>query len=235
MTTSTRCASSAASIHVALHGDASTYYETVHGSTAHRYAIADMTGMFAPALRVGDDGKARVAYTLDAGITFGTFTGSGFSNTHVAGSEEGWAPVMVLGKGDAAYLLWDRSPEPGGCVTRDSEPTDGTYFSTNASGTWQTSRLSLTVGEAALTVDVVSGQVHALVSGFDQNAASPQASASLIYFTGPAGGPWTPTTLLPYAVDTPVIKLDQATGALLVMYAVTSDGGATQIYAMTKP
>ncbi len=129
----------AGTIHVAVHGGASMYYETVHGSTAHRYTIADLTGMSAPALRVGDDGKARVAYVPgDGGITFGTFTGSGFATSQVTGSEEGWDPVMVLGNGDAAYLLWDRSPAPGGCVTREAEAEDGTYFSTNAGGSWQT-------------------------------------------------------------------------------------------------
>jgi len=231
----------AGTIYVSIHDGEEIVYATLRGTTYRRYAIAHSTQSDAIAsLRVGDDGKARVAYEAydaandSSAIRYGEFTGAGFSTSLIPGSDEGWAPAMVLGKGDSVYVVWNRSPEPGGCVIRDPEPTDGTYFSTNAGDTWQTSRLSLSVGEAALTVDVVSGQVHALVSGADPNATSPQASASLVYFTEPAGGPWTPTTLLPYEVDSPVIKLDQATGALLVMYAVTPDGGPTQIYAMTR-
>ncbi len=221
-------------IHVAVHDGASMYYETVHGSTAQRYTIADRTGMSAPALRIGDDGKARVAYEPgDGGIAFGTFTGSGFATSQVPGSEEGWDPVMVLGQGDAAYLLWDRSPQPGGCVTRDAESTDGTYFSTNASGTWQTSRLTPLVGDASLTVDTSTGTVDAVVSGRD-DYDSPRVQG-FAYFMGPAGGPWAQTTLLPEAVESPVIKLDTATGALLVMYEKTAADGMTRIYEMAKP
>ena len=221
-------------VHVAVHGGASMYYETVHGSTVHRYTIADLTGMSVPALRVGDDGKARVAYEPgDGGITFGTFTGSGFATSPVTGSEEGWDPVMVLGTGDAAYLLWDRSPEPGGCVIRDAEPTDGTYFSTNAGGSWHTSRLTPLVGDASLTVDTSTGVVDAVVSGSD-DYDSPRVEG-FAYFTGPAGGPWVETTLLPAEVASPVIKLDAASGGLLVMYEMTAPNGTTQIYAMTKP
>ncbi|MGZ6258980.1 MAG: hypothetical protein ACXWQ6_10945 [Candidatus Limnocylindrales bacterium] len=221
-------------IHVAVHGGASMSYETVNGSTAHRYTIADLTGMSVPALRVGDDGEARVAYEPGGGgITFGTFTGSGFAMSHVTGSKEGWDPVMVLGRGDAAYLLWNRSPEPGGCVTRDAEPMDGTYFSTNASGAWQTSRLTPLVGDASLTVDTSTGTVDAVVSGRD-DYDSPRVEG-FAYVTGPAGGPWAQTTLLPREVQSPVIKLDTATDALLVMYQMTAANGTTQSYAMTRP
>ncbi len=221
-------------IHAAVHGGASMYYETVHGSTTHRYTIADLTGMSAPALRVGDDGNARVAYEPgDGGITFGTFTGSGFATSQVTGSDEGWDPVMVLGKGDAAYLLWDRSPEPGGCVTREAEAEDGTYLATNAGGSWHASRLTPLVGDASLTVDTSTGMVDAVVSGSD-DFDSPRVEG-FAYFMGPAVGPWVETMLLPEEVQSPAIKLDTATGVLLVMYEMTAANGTTQGYAMTRP
>ena len=221
-------------IHVAVHGGASMYYETVHGTTAHRYTIADLTGMSVPALRVGDDGKARVAYEPgDGGITFGTFTGSGFATSHVTGSEEGWDPVMVLGKGDAAYLSWNRSPEPGGCVIRDAEAQDGTYLATNMGGSWHTSRLTPLVGEASLTVDTSTSTVEAVVSGSD-DYDSPRVEG-FAFFMGPAGGPWVETTLLPAEVQSPVIKLDTASGELVVMYETTAADGTTQSYVMTRP
>lgn len=221
-------------IHVAVHGGASMTYETVHGTTAHRYTIADLTGMSVPALRVGDDGKARVAYEAgDGGITFGTFTGSGFSTSQVTGSEEGWDPVMVLGKGDVAYLLWNRSPEPGGCVIRDAEAQDGTYLATNAAGSWHTSRLTPLVGDASLTVDTSTGTVDAVVSGNDEYDF-PRVEG-FAYFMGPAGGPWVETMLLPAEVQSPVIKLDTASGELVVMYETTAANGTTQSYVMTRP
>ena len=81
------------------------------------------------------------------------------------------------------------------------------------------------------TVDVATGRVHALVSGTDANICCPQEPGSLLYFTEPAGGPWTQTTLLPHEVASPVIKFDPATSTLLVMYEASAADGTTQVYA----
>jgi len=228
-------------LHVAVHADAAMAYETLHGTTYHRYSIAVHTGGAAASLRLGDDGKARVVWEDsdlpgdDSLIEYGLFTGSGFSTAAIPGSDEGWAPQLVLGATDAAYVVWNRSAQPGGCVIRGAEPTDGTYFATNVSGVWVSSRLTPTVGDAALTVDVVTGRIHALVSGVDPNVCCPQEPGDLLYLTQMAGGPWAQTALMPVEVASPVIKLDPATGGLLVMFERSAPDGTTRIYAMARP
>ncbi len=82
-------------------------------------------------------------------------------------------------------------------------------------------------------MDTSTGTVDAVVSGSDDYDYP--AVEGCAYFTGPAGGPWTETTLLPHEVGSPVIKLDTATGALLVMYEMSAANDTTQSYAMTRP
>jgi hypothetical protein len=83
-------------------------------------------------------------------------------------------------------------------------------------------------------VDTSTGTVDAVVSGSD-DYDSPRVEG-FAYFMGPAGGPWVETTLVPDVVESPVIKLDPATGSLLVMYEdAAADGTSVQIHAMTRP
>ena len=168
-----------------------------------------------------------------AGSRSGRSPGRGSRPPRSPAARRAGIPSWSSATGDAAYLLWDRSPEPGGCVIREAEAEDGTYFATNAGGTWHTSRLTPLVGDPSLTVDTSTGTVDAVVSGSD-DYDSPRVEG-FAYFTGPAGGPWAQTTLLPHEVGSPVIKLDTATGALLVMYEDTAADGTTQSYAMTRP
>jgi len=228
---------------VATANVAPTYYETLQGSSYHRYTVTQAQQVAPPSLRVGDDGKARIVYEdvnlkddTDT-LLYGVFTGSGFSTSAIPGSDEGWAPELVLGQGNAAYLLWDRSPQPGGCVTRGPEAADGTYYATNESGTWQTTRLTPSVGAASLTLDVPSGRLFALVSGQGRTPDDTDVPAydGVFYFTKPAGGSWTVTTLLPAPVSSPVIRMNAATGAILVAYIEVGAGDSSyQIHVMTK-
>ena len=206
-------------------------YETQAGATYHRYALADASG---PSLRVGDDGKARLVYGSGASLRYATFNGTGFTSAPIAGSEEGWGPDLVLGPGDVADVLWDRAPTGGGCVTRDAEAADGTYFATNSGGSWQTSRLTQLVGQASLTLDPGTGQVDAVVSGSDEYDVP--AVEGFVFFTRSADGTWASTTLSPTEVESPVIRLDPATGTVLVAYITTATGGSTsQVMFRARP
>lgn len=202
------------------------YYETLAGSTLRRYRIPGASG--GTSLRIGSDGRARIAFESSSGVRFATFTGSGFATTRipVSASGEDVHPALVLDPADEAHLLWTRKPGEGGCATRDTEPDDGTYYSTNVSGSWTTHRITRATGETSLQVDSASDRVHALVSG----------QVGLWYFTKASGGPWTSKRIVPKAwVSSPVIRLDPATGKLLIVYLGASSSGPTRIYAMTRP
>jgi len=227
-------------LHVAVHADAAMAYVTLHGATYHRYPIAVHTDGAGASLRVGDDGKARVAYedsdlpADQSQIRYGVFTGSGFSTSAIPGSDEGWDPQVVLGAGDTAYVLWQRSPQPGGCVTREAEAADGTYFATNAGGAWSTTRLTSLAGDASLTVDPATGTVDVVVSGSDEYDVP--SVEGFLFLTRSPDGAWGTTTLSATEVDAPVIRLDPVTGAALVAYTTfEQDGSTAQVDVTTRP
>ncbi len=197
------------------------YYETLVGAVAHRYRIPGAVGR--TAMRIGTDGRARIAYETGDGIRLATFTGSGFATTRVARSKsaEDVRPALVLDARNDAHVLWTRKPSEGGCVTRDANPDDGTYYSTNAGGSWTSQRITKSVGETSLQVDPASGRIHAIVSG----------RVGIWYFTKALGGSWAAKRVAAKRwVLSPVIRLDPATGRLLVVYLGGPD--FTQIYAV---
>jgi hypothetical protein len=201
--------------------DGRVYYVTSRGASYHRYLIPNATG--ASALRVGDDGRARVAYEADAAIWYGTFTGSGFASEKIEGSTNGYRPVLVLGAGDRPYLLWRRGyHEEGGCIGPGPEPIDGTYFGTKADGAWKVERLTPEQSAASLTLDVDTGLVHAVIG-------SP--GGWLVYLSGPGGGSWARHTFENVRTGLAVIRLDPTTGAVLVAY-VGRVGDREHVYAM---
>ena len=197
-------------------------YEMLVGSVTHRYRIPGAVGR--TAMRIGSDGHARIAYETGTGIRFATFTGAGFATTRITRSNSGEdvRPALVLDSHDDAHILWTRKPGEGGCATRDTNPDDGTYYSTNAGGAWTSQRITKSVGETSLQVDPASGRIHALVSG----------RVGIWYFTNASQGSWTAKRILAKGwVNSPLIRRDPATGRLLVVYLGGPDG--TQPYAMT--
>ena len=197
-------------------------YEMLVGAVMHRYRIPGAVGR--TAMRIGTDGHARIAYETETGIRFATFTGAGFATTRVATSNSGEdvRPALVLDSHDDAHILWTRKPGEGGCATRDTNPDDGTYYSTNAGGAWTSQRITRSVGETSLQIDPASGRIHALVSG----------RVGIWYFTKAPEGPWTAKRVVAKGwVSSPLIRRDPATGRLLVVYLGGPDG--TKPYAMT--
>lgn len=204
-----------------------TVYETLTGGTLKRYPIADATGW--TSLRIGDDGKARIAYEGADSIEFGAFGTDSFATAPIPGSARGWDPVLALAPGNAAYMLWNRSYHGAGCVEPGPDPADGTYFGTNASGHWVSSRLTKLVGGASLALDPATADLHAVVTDY----------RTLVYFQKAAGSSWTHATLVSKGgPSSPVIRENPKTGALLVAFVVTGPGGPqgpTIVEVMTKP
>ena len=209
--------------------DGKTYYESLAaGSTTANRRIAISGAAGSTALRVGDDGKPRVAFEASAGLVYGTIDGGGLSTDAIPGTKRGWNPVLILEPGNVADVVWTRSWH-GGCAEPDPLPEDGTYFSTNAGGTWHSTKLSSVAGGQSITVDPATGEIHLLVSDF--------RSATL--FERSATGSWSHRSLASGGVSSTVIRQDPTNGSLFVAYvsspgAVGGDESINVVKVMTK-
>lgn len=184
------------------------YYETVRSASVHRYEVPGASG--ATSLRIGDDGRARIAYESGDLLRYATFTGDGFSSKKIPGTVHGYAPVLVLGAHDQPHLMWLRGPDPVAyCGDDEARTTEGTYYSTQKGGTWRSERLGPRRYVASVTVDTSSGRVHLLVSG---------KRGRLVYLTRIGTGTWSKRIVEPSYAGPAVIRLDQDTGDLLVAY-----------------
>lgn len=198
------------------------YYETLRSGSHHRYEIPQATGM--TSLRIGDDGRARIAYEGGGSLRYATFTGAGFSSQKIPGTSRGYGPALVLGANDRPYLMWFRGNRPGGgCAEPEPPPDAGTYYSSEKAGTWTSERLTTQQDVASVTVDTASGRVHVLVS---------DKRGHLGYMTK-AGKAWSKRTIDTLDVTNAVIRLDQDTGDLLVAY-VSWDGEVQRPFVVTK-
>ena len=210
-----------------------TIYETNAGGRLRRHAIPGATGL--SSLRVGDDGRARIGYEAGGSLRYATFIGSRFQWSLIPGTigRDGY-PILVLDGANHAHLVWERMtarPQTPGCVDREPPPTppdDGTYYATNASGSWTphaARRITPKLGYASLKVDVTSGRVHVLLGMWD---------GGVRYYTKAAGGSWSGQWLSPVRAYGVALRLDQPRQRLVAVYA--QDGTtANGIYALTKP
>jgi hypothetical protein len=186
--------------------DRSTAYEVLTGGALARQVIGDATG--GSSLRVGDDGKGRVAYETAKGISFGTVQNGRFVGARIPGSASGHSPVLTLAGGNVAYVIWSRHYVDGGCIDGGSNPLDGTYIATNASGRWVTSRLTTMVGAASMTIDQVTGELQLVVSDMHR----------IVRFHKGSGGEWAKETLTRRNPTSSVIRQNPTNGNLVVAF-----------------
>ena len=136
------------------------------------------------------------------------YCGDQFSSRTIPNSTNGWDPALALAPGNDAYLVWNRSYHGLGCAGPGPDPLDGTYFATDASGTWVSSRLTTLVGGTSLTLDPATGELHVLVSDYRR----------IVYFHRARGADWAHEDLARGGASSPVIRQDPTTGSLLVAY-----------------
>ena len=192
------------------------YYVRVSEGTTTRALIR---GAIATAsLRIGDDGRARVAYETARGIRYAVFNGSSFSTATLPKSDGGFDPQLVLDAGGHAHVLWTRAYHGGGCAEAGPDPRDGTYYASNATGTWVSTRISRQVSGGSMTVDR-TGLVHVLMP----------TEAGLQYLTHRPGAGWTRYRMTDKHVGSPVIKIDPSSGAIVAAYVSSQN----RIYVMT--
>jgi hypothetical protein len=182
------------------------YYETLTGGAYHRYRISGVIGP--TSLRVGSDGIARVAFETVSGVSYAVFNGSGFSASVIPGSGGGFAPLLVFDSGNHAHLLWSRTPHGPGCAQPEGDSKDGTYYATDAGGSWAVTRISRVPADKSLAFDVSTARPLVLLG----------AGPGLQYLTKNSEGSWTSSTVTRGVAGSPVIKLDVSTGRLLVAY-----------------
>ena len=127
-------------------------------------------------------------------------------------------PSLVLGPSDHAYVVWTQNLDMGGgCAGIDPGPRDGTYFATDATGQWVTTRLTRTPGESAITFEPSTGRIDVITHDFD-------GGGPLTYRTSSDGTDWTAAPISDTRELTdPVIRVDPATNRLVVLAISWSD------------
>jgi hypothetical protein len=174
------------------------------------------------ALRVGDDGRARVAYWADGSLRYGTLNGSGFSTSKIATGRTDGPAALALGPGDRPHVVYTiaRPTGDGGCGDPEGLARTGTYLATMVDGKWTSERVTKTVGLPSLALDPGSGRVHVMVG-------------NTVYTKEPSRG-WT-SARLPAGVEDPEMRVDPATGRLLLVYLRSSpDGESDGLFAITS-
>jgi hypothetical protein len=200
-------------------------YASIRGSSISETRLPEAEST---ALRVGDDGRPRIAFTAGGTVRLATLTGAGrFSTTTVFSADDVWvsSPVLVLGSGDHAYVSWSAiaSANEAGCYEPPPPTHEGTWFATDADGKWATKRLSKDIGTATLAVDVETGRLHATYND----------SRGIRYVTRAADGTWSGSRLKGFAgFAGSVLRRDPATGTLLLVGS-SDDEAKPGIYAFT--
>jgi hypothetical protein len=173
------------------------------------------------ALRVGDDGRARVAYWHNGSLLYGTFNGSGFSTSKVSDGPTDNAASLVLGDGNQPHVVYTIVRPTYGCGDGVKQPSRvGTWYATMVNGKWISQRINKKVGFPSLVLDPGSGRVFVLLD-------------NVVYTKAPTGT-WE-SARLPKVVKFPVMRIDPATGSLLLVYeAPNPDGESSSLMAITS-
>jgi len=183
-----------------------------------RVEIPDASGT---SLRVGDDGRARIAYSTEGAIRVGTIDGDELASEVVAKSQHALfdSPTLVLAPGDVASLVWTQYiVADAGCGGEDRD-TQGTWFATDAGGSWAVGKASDVIGQTSLTIDNARGEAHVLVA----------SDEGIRHLVRNGAGEWS-SDLLPGTGVNPVIRVDPASDALVAF--VLTDGA---IRTYTQP
>ena len=199
---------------VQMNGDGPYAYIVVKGGAGSRFALPNVTG--GVSLRVGSDGRARIAYESNASIKLATFTGSGFSVETVPGKAM-HDPVLVLDANDNAHVMYLRTSIYSGgmgCIDNgELDPNRGLFYTTNAGGSWKSDRMTRNLGAASFELDRATGQIHAVIT----------SDGTLTYFTKASGGTWQSRKLVGKDAMDAVIARDATSGRIVILYDSMSE------------
>jgi hypothetical protein len=197
-----------------------TWYERIENDAPERIRIPDAVGPVA--LQLGDDQRPRLAYEAKAGIRFGTVKDQALSATAIPGSDGGSQPSVAVGPGNVAFVLWVRVWH-GGCDTIHPDPKDGTYLSTNAGGSWTTTRVSRGVRGAAVKLVPATGDLLVLEHG---------DSMTVRRLAG--NGEWTQEEISNGLIQSADLEIDPVTSMEFVAYGARSANDKTGVRVRTR-
>jgi hypothetical protein len=171
-------------------------------------------------LRVGDDGRARIAYTTGSDVRYATITTDGrlsASTIYRSSVMQLSAPSLVLGQGDRPYIAWSAHEQwgGGGCADgSDAVPQPGTYFATLVDGAWSIRRISRIVDAPSILVDPQTGRVEVVVS-YDKG---------IRHLTRRPDGSWT-GRLIPgtFGLGQSLVRRDPRSGHLVLVASTWND------------
>jgi len=202
------------------------FYGSLRGSTFSSIRIPDAE---ATSLRIGDDGRPRIAFTTGGAMRYGVVSGERLTTSTIFAYDDVGPsqPVLVLGRGDHAFVSWAaiRGQDVVGCEDTPTPTHEGTWFATDVDGKWATKRLSTDIGSASLALDVVAGRLHATYT--DQRG--------IRYVTRASDGTWSGSRLeVTEDFNATVLRRDPQTGLLLLVGSVSGDDESTSgIFAVT--
>jgi hypothetical protein len=204
------------------------YYASQRGATHRRILLKDAKET---SLRVGDDGRPRIAFTTDHSVRLATIGSAGRVSTHTVFAAKDvytWSPVLVLGAKNAAYLSWSATTWSGGGCSDGGlkSPREGTWFATDASGRWERKRLTPEPGPSSIAADVETGRVHVLYAD----------TRGYRFITRSESGTWSGTRLdRSIDINGLLLRRDAATGRFLAVGAKWTDDVTTNgIYALVR-
>jgi hypothetical protein len=213
-------------------GQGPVYYLSQRGATQRRVLIRDARET---SLRIGDDGRPRVAFTTVHAVKVATIgRGVRVSTATVFAANDVFmrAPALVLGAHDTAYVSWAATTwSGGGCVDGDfRSPNEGTWFATDATGRWELKRLTPDASYASLAADVSTGRVHVLYP--DRRGYR--------FVTRSEDGTWSGSRLdRGLEISGLTLRRDPITGRFLAIGTLWTDDGSTTgskdgIYALIR-
>lgn len=207
---------------VSAEGDGPVSYESRAGATHTRVVLP---GAHSAVVRVGHDGKARVAYATEHRIVYATVTGGELARTIIAADKRTNMsyPELALGPDDHADLKWIQSDQQSGpgCGTSGPGPLDGTYLGTDRGGEWATMRVRRSTFGGSLTMDPGTGQLYMLM---------PDDSGTLHYLAQRKDGSWSSAKVPGMSAAYESLILVDLTRGRLVVFGAEGDG----IYIVTK-
>jgi hypothetical protein len=215
-------------LHMTVTSDATShvYYETNAGGSLKRYLLSDAVGV--ASLRIGSDGRARIAYEAANTLRYAIFTGTGFSKQTIPGTTAAdRTPLLVLDGNNAAHVVWTHV-EAGGCGG-GADP-GSTEYATNAGGSWTAvgaRTVTKIVGLASVTLDPTTGRVDVAVG----------ADTGLYFFTrASSGAAWSSQKLTSAGIASLSLRLDPVHGTVLAAYVRQSgEAISASVFAFTKP
>jgi len=172
-------------------------------------------------LRIGDDGRARVAYWSGGSLRYGAFDGSRFRTSKVSSGPTNGPAMLILGPGNQAHIAYTIVRPWDGCGEPDGLSRAGTYYATQVNGKWASKRVTKDLDLTSIALDPRTGRMHVLVGH--------------VLYTKAADRGWA-SAPLPAGIDDPQMRVDPATGTLLLVYDRTGpDGDSDGLVAITSP